>query len=105
MANGNGVWRVLAVVALGAVGTTAGILHTDAKDDIGDNKDRIRIVEDRADSAYLQLHRRLDKQELSSTKQDLQLAEIAKGLNRIADAGIPVVVDTTVADTAAEDST
>lgn len=101
MANGtgNGVWKWVAIALWGVTVASGGFIVNSATDHIEANATAIDSVEEKADSAYLQLNRRMDNQELKAAKQILQLAEIAKALDA------PVVVDTTAADSTVRDST
>jgi hypothetical protein len=95
MANGNGTWKWVAVALWGLTMTVGGFAgkavvgNIDGNSDsIAANTDSIHEVKNRADSAYLSLHRRMDQLEVCAVKQSIQLGEIAKAV------GAPVVVDT-----------
>ena len=95
--NGNTIKVLLAllILTLSGMGTLILMATDDLKASTGTNATHIDT-----------LTHRVDKMELEQAKGILQWAEIAKGINRISDAGIPIIVDTTHADSiVARDST
>lgn len=86
--NGNLVKVLLTVLvlSLGAIGSLI-VLGAD------DLKDGMKRVDDQVDT----LENRVDKVVVEQALTTIQLSEITKGINRISDADIPVVLDTAYA--------